>query len=56
MKFKLQGYQFETTEEIHAESQIVLDTLDRKGLPGNVPKMEEMVGPVSTCGRELLQG
>jgi hypothetical protein len=29
---------------------------DRKGLPGSVPKMEEMVGPVSTCGRELLRG
>ena len=29
---------------------------DRKGLPGSVPKMEEKVGPVSTCGRELLQG
>jgi len=29
---------------------------DRKGLPGSVPKMEETVGPVSTCGRELLRG
>jgi hypothetical protein len=29
---------------------------DRKGFPGNVPKMEETVGPVSTCGRELLGG
>jgi hypothetical protein len=29
---------------------------DRKGLPGSVPKMEETVGPVSTCGRELLCG
>jgi len=28
---------------------------DRKGLPGSVPKMEETVGPVSTCGRELLR-
>jgi hypothetical protein len=27
---------------------------DRKGLPGNVPKMQETVGPMSTCGRELL--
>jgi len=29
---------------------------DRKGLPRSVPKMEETVGPVSTCGRELLRG
>ena len=29
---------------------------DRKGLPGSVPKMEETVGPVSTCGRQLLRG
>ena len=29
---------------------------DRKWLPGSVPKMEETVGPVSTCGRGLLQG
>jgi hypothetical protein len=30
------------TEEIQAESQRVLDT-DRKGLPGSVPNMQEMV-------------
>ena len=29
---------------------------DRKGLLGSVPKMEETVGPMSTCGRELLRG
>jgi hypothetical protein len=29
---------------------------DRKGFPGSVPKREETVGPVSTCGRELLRG
>jgi hypothetical protein len=28
---------------------------DRKGVPGSVPKMET-VGPVSTCGRDLLRG
>jgi hypothetical protein len=55
IKLKLKGRQFDTTEEIQAESHRVLDT-DRKGLPGSVPKMEEMVGPVSTCGRELLRG
>jgi hypothetical protein len=55
MKFKLKRRQFDTTEEFQAESQRVLNT-DRKGLPGSVPKMEEAVGPVSTCGRELLRG
>jgi hypothetical protein len=29
---------------------------DGKGLPGSIPKMEETVGLVATCGRELLQG
>jgi hypothetical protein len=28
---------------------------DRKGLPGSVPKMQETLGLVSTCGRELLR-
>jgi len=55
LKLKLKGRRFNTIEEIQAESQRVLDT-DRKGLPGSVPKMEETVGPVSTCGRELLRG
>jgi hypothetical protein len=29
---------------------------DRKELPGSVPKIEETVGSVSACGRELLRG
>jgi len=29
---------------------------DRKWLPGSVPKMKETVGPVSTCGSEVLRG
>jgi hypothetical protein len=29
---------------------------DRKGFPGSIPKIEEMMGPMSTCGRDLLQG
>jgi hypothetical protein len=33
----------------------VLDT-DRKGLPGSIPRIEETVGPVSACARELLRG
>jgi hypothetical protein len=53
MKFKLRGCWFDPIEEILAELQTVLD---RKGLSGSVPKMDEMVGPVSTCGRELLRG
>jgi hypothetical protein len=55
MKLKLKERRFDTVEEIQAEPQRVLVT-DRKGLPGSVPKMKEMVGPVSTCGRELLRG
>jgi len=55
MKLKLKGLWLGTIEEIQAESQRVLDT-DRKGLPGSIPEMEETVGPVSTCGRELLRG
>jgi hypothetical protein len=43
MKLKLKGRRFDTIEEIQAESQRVLDTFDRKGLPGSVPKMEETV-------------
>jgi predicted P-loop ATPase/GTPase len=49
MKLKLKGRWFDTIEEIQAELRRVLDTLIE-----NVPKMEEMVGLVSTCRRELL--
>jgi len=55
MKLKLKGRRFDITGEIQAESQRVLDT-DRKGLLGSVPKMEEKVGPVSTCRREIFRG
>jgi hypothetical protein len=55
IKLKLKGRRFGTIEGIQAESQRVLDT-DRKGLTGSVPKMEETVGPVSTCGIKLLRG
>jgi hypothetical protein len=55
MKLKMKGCRFHTTEEIQAESHRVSNT-NRKGLPGIVPKMEETVGPVSTCGREVLRG
>jgi hypothetical protein len=54
MKLKLKGHRFDTTEEIQGESPTVLDT-GRKGLPGSVPKIEETVGSVSTCRRELLR-
>jgi hypothetical protein len=55
MKLKLKRRRFDAIEEIQAESQRVLDP-DKKGLPGSAPKMEETVGPVSTCGREQLRG
>jgi hypothetical protein len=56
MKLKVKGSRFGTTEEIQAESHIVLDTLTDKGLPGSDPKMVERVVLVSTCGRESLRG
>jgi hypothetical protein len=43
MKLKLKGCQFDTNEEIQAKSQRVLDTPNRKGFLGSVPKMEETV-------------
>jgi hypothetical protein len=55
MKLKLKGRRFDIIEEIQVETQRVLDT-ERKGLPGSVPKMEKMEGPVSVCGRALLRG
>jgi hypothetical protein len=56
MKLKLKGRRFDTIEEIQAESQKVLDTLTEKEFQGEFQKLEETVGPVSTCGRELLRG
>jgi hypothetical protein len=56
MKLKLKGRRFDTIEEIQAESQKVLDTLTEKDFQEASPKKEEAVGPVSTCGRELLRG
>jgi hypothetical protein len=56
MKLKLKGRRFDTVQEIQVESHRVLDTLSRKGLPGSVTKLEETVGPVTVCGRELLRG
>jgi hypothetical protein len=55
LKLKLEGRWFDTIEDIQVELQRILDT-ERKGLPGSIPKMEETVGLVSTCGRELLRG
>jgi hypothetical protein len=55
IKLKPKGRRFDTIEEIQVESQRVLYT-DRKGFPRSVPKMEKTLGPVSTCGRELLRG
>jgi hypothetical protein len=55
IKLELNGRRFDTIAEIQAELQRVLDT-NIKGFPGSVPKMEEMVRPVSVCGKELLRG
>jgi hypothetical protein len=55
MKLKLKGRQFDTIEEIQAELQSASHT-DRKGLPGSIPKMEDMVGLVSASRRKLLRG
>jgi hypothetical protein len=52
---KVKGRRFDTNEEIQTESQRVLDN-GRKGLVGSVPKMQERVGPVSTCRREYFEG
>jgi hypothetical protein len=51
MKLKLKGCRFDTTEE---EIQVeVLDTLTEKDFQEAFQKWRR---PVSTCGRELLQG
>jgi hypothetical protein len=55
MKLKLKGRRINTIEEIQTESQKVLDTPTVK-TSKKVPKIEETVGPVSTCGKELLRG
>jgi hypothetical protein len=56
MKLKLKGRRFDTIEEIQAESQRVLDTVTEKDFKDAFQKWKETVGPVSTCGRELLRG
>jgi hypothetical protein len=55
IKINLKGRRFDSIEEIQVESKIVLDT-DRKGLTGSFQKMEETVGPVSTCVGGVLRG
>ena len=56
LKLKLKGCQFDTTEEIQAESQRVLDNLTEKDFQEAFQKLEETVGPASTWGRDLLRG
>jgi hypothetical protein len=55
MKLKLKGRRFDTIEEIQAESQRVICTLIEKDFQ-EAFQMEETVGPVSICGREVLRG
>jgi hypothetical protein len=52
MKLKLKERRFDTIEKTQTESR----HSDKKGLPVSVPKIEETVGQVSTCGRKLLRG
>jgi hypothetical protein len=52
-KMKLKGRRVDTIEEIQAKLQRVFDT-NRKGLPGSVPKMQEILGPMASCRRVLL--
>jgi hypothetical protein len=54
MKLKLKGRRFDTTEEIKAELPRVLDILTERDFQEAFQKWR--VGPVSTCGRELLRG
>jgi hypothetical protein len=56
MKLNLKGHRFDNNEEIHAESQRVLDTLTEKDFQEAFQKVKARMGPVSTCGRELLLG
>jgi hypothetical protein len=56
MKCKLKGLRFDTNEELQAESKRVTDTLTEKDFKEAFQKMEKAVGPVCTCGRELLRG
>jgi hypothetical protein len=49
MKLWLTGHRFDTTEEIHAELQEVIDTLTFENFKGY------MLGSLYTCPRELLQ-
>jgi len=53
---KLKERRFDTTQEIQAESQRVLDNLTEKDFQEAFQKLEETVGPASTWGRDLLRG
>jgi hypothetical protein len=54
MKLKLKERRFDTIQDIQAESQSVLDTLTEKDFQQTFQN-SRTVGPVSTCGRELLR-
>jgi hypothetical protein len=55
IKLKLKGSRFDTIDEILAETQKVLDNVTEKDFQEAFQKTE-MVGPVATCGKELLRG
>jgi hypothetical protein len=56
IKLKLIGRRFDTIEESQAQSQRVLDTLTEKDFQEAFQKTDEMVGLLTTWGRELLRG
>ena len=54
LKLRMKGRTFNTIEEIQEESQWVLDTNSKKGLPGMLPSMVEMLGLLYSCKRGVL--
>jgi hypothetical protein len=54
LKLKLKGCHFDTTEEIEAESQAVLNILTEHDFQNEL-KMAEALGTVHTSGRGLFR-
>jgi hypothetical protein len=56
LKFKLKGRRFDTTEEIQAVSQRVLDTLTEKGVQEAFPKRRRRWDRCLHAGRNHVEG
>jgi hypothetical protein len=56
LKIKLKGRHFDTTEEIEAKLQAVLNTPTEHDFQDALKKMAEVLGTVHTHRRGLLQG